>query len=162
VTWFFAGEFNILPGLIEDFSLGSSNFISTSVIIVYGQDMKLHLKILDYIAILVSLVITLSLGVYVYAGSDGPLHVQIQTEEETYVYTLEEDRRVAVEGPIGTTYVEIHDGHAAIVESPCPNKLCIQAGRLYNHGDGSACMPNRIFVRIEGGQGGGEVDATTY
>ena len=124
--------------------------------------MKIHLKILDYIAIVFSLLVTLSLAVYVYSGNNGPLHVQIQTEEGTYVYGLDKDRRIAVEGPIGTTYVEIHDGHAAIVESPCPNKLCIQAGRLYDHGDWSACMPNRIFVRIEGGESEGEVDATSY
>ncbi len=124
--------------------------------------MKIRLKLFDYIALLFSLLITVSAAVYVYAGSSGPLRVRIQTAERTYVYSLEEDRRVEVEGPLGTTYVEIHEGHAAIVKSPCPNKLCIQAGELHNNGDWSACMPNKVFVQIEGGQKQDEVDVTTY
>jgi hypothetical protein len=124
--------------------------------------MKIQLKLLDYIALLFSLLITSVVALYVYTGSNGPLHVSIKTAEGTYVYSLEQNRRIPVEGPLGTTYVEIHDGHAAIVESPCPNKLCIQAGELHDNGDWSACMPNKVFVQIEGGQDEDEVDVTTY
>ncbi|MFW5710377.1 MAG: NusG domain II-containing protein [Spirochaetota bacterium] len=124
--------------------------------------MKIRLKIFDYAAILFSLLVTLSTAVYVYAGSGGPLRVRVQTESGIYVYPMEENRRVAAEGPIGTTYIEIEDGHAAVVQSPCPNKLCIQAGELHEHGDWSACMPNKVFVEVEGRESEGEVDATTY
>lgn len=124
--------------------------------------MKIRLKFFDYVAILFSVVVTLTIAVYVYAGSSGPLRVKVQTEGGTYVYSLAEERRVAAEGPIGTTYIEIQDGHAAVVESPCPNKLCIQAGELHEHGHWSACMPNKVFVEVEGGRGEGEVDVTTY
>ncbi len=124
--------------------------------------MRLGLKFFDYVAIIFSLLITLGIGIYVYAGSNGPLRVRVQTDEGTFMYSLEQDRRIAAEGPLGTTYVEVHDGHAAVVESPCANKLCIQVGELYEHGDWSACMPNKVFVQIEGGSSESEVDVTTY
>lgn len=124
--------------------------------------MKIRLKFLDYAAILFSLLIAVGAALYVYAGSSGPLRVRVQTDSGTYLYSLDEDRQVAAEGPLGTTYIEIQDGHAAVVESPCPNKLCIQAGDLHEHGDWSACMPNKVFVDIEGGESTSDVDVTTY
>lgn len=122
----------------------------------------MHLKILDYPAVLLSLSITIAAAVYAYAGDAGPLHVRIRSAEAVYVYSLDMDREIPVEGPIGTTWVHIHDGSAAIVESPCPNKLCVQAGELNASGEWSACMPNKVFVQVEGGSGDSEVDVTTY
>ena len=124
--------------------------------------MKLHLKILDYTAILFSVFLTLGTAMYVYGGDSGPLHVRIRSDEKVYVYSLDTDREIEVEGPIGTTHVHIHDGKAAVVDSPCPNKLCVQAGELSDSGDWSACMPNKVFVQIEGGSEDNAIDATTY
>jgi len=122
----------------------------------------MRLKLIDYIIIFISLLCTAAAGVYVYAGDAGPLRVRVRTADSVFVYPLDEEREIAVEGPIGTTYVHIREGHAAVVESPCPNKLCIKAGELDEHGEWSACMPNKVFVQIEGGSEGEEVDAGTY
>ena len=122
----------------------------------------MRLRILDYILIFISIAAAVTAGIYVYAGDGGPLRVRIKAADSEYVYSLDEEREVAVEGPLGTTYVHIHDGHAAIVDSPCPNKLCIQAGELDENGEWSACMPNKVFVQIEGGKEEREVDVTTY
>ncbi|HDQ14404.1 MAG TPA: NusG domain II-containing protein [Sediminispirochaeta sp.] len=122
----------------------------------------MRLKPLDYISILFSMAVTVSLAVYVYGGEQDNLRVRIKTPAEDYVYSLDTDRKIEVEGPLGTTVVRIRDGKAAIVDSPCPNKLCVQAGEQEKHGDWSACMPNKIFLQIEGGSSDGEVDAATY
>ena len=122
----------------------------------------MRFRMLDYIIIFLSLAAAVAAGIYVYAGDDGPLRVRIKTAENEFVFPLDEDREVAVEGPLGTTYVHIHDGHAAVIDSPCPNKLCVQAGELDENGEWSACMPNKVFVQIEGGKDESEVDATTY
>ncbi|MGC9311763.1 MAG: NusG domain II-containing protein [Sediminispirochaetaceae bacterium] len=122
----------------------------------------MRFKLFDYIIIFLSISFTVAAGLYVYTGDGGPLRVRIRSAETVYVFPLDEDREVAVEGPLGTTYIHIHDGHAAVVESPCPNKLCIQAGELDENGEWSACMPNKVFVQIEGGQDTSGVDAATY
>lgn len=122
----------------------------------------MRFKLFDYIIVFLSISFTVAAGMYVYTGDGGPLRVRIRSEENVNIFPLDEDREVAVEGPLGTTYVHIHDGHAAVVESPCPNKLCIQAGELDENGEWSACMPNKVFVQIEGGQNTSGVDAGTY
>lgn len=119
-------------------------------------------KVLDYISIFFSLALTVSVAVWVYAGDAGSSRLRIQSSGGVYVYSLDDDREIAVEGPLGTSYIHIHDGKAAFVESPCANKLCIQAGELEESGDWSACMPNKVFVQIEGGAVESDVDAATY
>lgn len=139
---------------------GSTAFFYTGKILYFPVDM--HLKILDYPAILFSVMITVAAAFYAYAGDSGPLHVRIRSTDAVYVYSLDADREIPVEGPLGTTWVHIHDGTVAIVDSPCPNKLCVQAGELSGSGEWSACIPNKVFVQVEGGSGDDEVDVTTY
>ena len=122
------------------------------------------LKPLDYAALTLSVGVAIFFVVTVYGGDIQPSLVSIESQGGTEVYPLDEERTVAVEGPLGTTLVQIDgEGAAAVVESPCPNKLCIQAGELSHHGDWSACMPNKVFVRIDGGAAAGsDVDAAVY
>lgn len=62
-----------------------------------------------------------------------------------------EDREFSIDGPLGTTVVEIRGGRARIVQSPCRRKLCIRAGWLDAAGDVAACVPNRVSVALLGG-----------
>lgn len=108
--------------------------------------------------------VALIFAVTVYGTGVQPSLVSIQSQSGTEVYTLDELRTVEVQGPIGTTFVKIDgEGAAAIVESPCPHKLCIRAGELTKSGEWSACMPNKVFVRIVGGRTDEtDVDAAAY
>lgn len=63
-------------------------------------------------------------------------------------YSLETDRRVEAEGPLGRTLIEIKDGHARIVSSPCPCKVCVRMGTIGREGGAIACVPNRIVVSV--------------
>lgn len=40
------------------------------------------------------------------------------------------------------------DGSIAFVESDCPDKVCIHAGRLHLDGQMAACLPNEVYVKI--------------
>lgn len=122
------------------------------------------LKVLDFIIPALSAGMALLCAVAVYSGGIEPSLVYIQSEAGEEVYPLDEGRTVGVEGPIGTTFVEIkEDGSAAVVESPCPNDLCVHSGELTHRGDWAACMPNKVFVRIDGGpEDEEEVDSAAY
>lgn len=41
------------------------------------------------------------------------------------------------------------DGSVAIVASDCPDQICVQAGRLAYPGQAVACLPRRVFLRLE-------------
>ena len=63
---------------------------------------------------------------------------------------LAENRIVHVTGPIGETEVEIRDGKARVIKSPCSKKLCIKSGFVQYADRFAACLPNRVVVRVLG------------
>ena len=65
-------------------------------------------------------------------------------------YSLKDEKKVAVKGPLGETYVEIKEGTARIVDSPCPQKICVRMGKIHRVGDIVVCVPNQVLVRVEG------------
>jgi hypothetical protein len=67
-----------------------------------------------------------------------------------------------VEGPIGHTHVVIEGNRVRVTESPCRDKICIAAGWIEHTGEWTACLPNRVFVRVEGGERDDGVDAQTF
>lgn len=71
---------------------------------------------------------------------------------------LAENRAVDLEGPLGSTRLEIRDGRARILASPCPTKACIGMGAITRAGELLACVPNELLVRIEGEGGGADHD----
>jgi len=71
---------------------------------------------------------------------------------------LGRDRLVDLAGPLGTTQLQIADGRARILTSPCPHKVCIGMGAVSQSGELLACVPNRLLVRIEGGPAGDKTD----
>jgi hypothetical protein len=70
-------------------------------------------------------------------------------------YPLNEDRRVEVPGPLGTTEVTIKKGRASIHSSPCPHKTCKAMGDIGTEGGILVCLPNEIIVRVGNGQANG-------
>jgi hypothetical protein len=126
-------------------------------------------KLLDWLALAGSLAFTALFSLHVY-GSQGPQgRAVIEAEGGVWVYPLDEEREVSVRGPLGETRLRIEKGEARVEDSPCRDKLCVSQGAVSRNGSWAACLPNRIFLRVEAAspQGGGkdtegEVDAFSY
>ena len=118
-------------------------------------------KSLDYMVIIVSLAILVSVSYTIYADHSGASQVEIIASGVTYYYPLTTDRIVEIKGPLGITRVAVADGTVKIIDSPCPDKLCIQAGEITTAGKWLACLPNRVFVKILGKEAE-SVDAHSY
>lgn len=78
--------------------------------------------------------------------------VLAQANGDTYEYSLEKDGIYKVEGSLGFTTFEIKDHHVRIIDSPCPNKTCIDQGWT----SPIVCLPNHVIITI---QDFGEIDA---
>jgi hypothetical protein len=65
-----------------------------------------------------------------------------------------EPRRLTVEGLRGRVSLVIDDDSVRIVESSCPDKLCVERGAIDAPGSTIVCAPNAVTVRI-----GGDADA---
>ena len=66
-------------------------------------------------------------------------------------FSLDEDRLISVDGKLGTTRVKIAGKGVRVLDSPCPHKLCVKSGPISRSGETLVCLPNRVVIRIEGG-----------
>jgi len=77
--------------------------------------------------------------------------VLVDVENRTiFTADLKQEQRVDLQGRLGTTVLQIADGAAQVISSPCPDKICIGLGAARHSGDLLACVPNRLVIRIEG------------
>lgn len=65
-------------------------------------------------------------------------------------YSLKKEQLISVEGKLGITDIEIKDGQARIVRSPCLHKVCIKMGWIRHSGKIAACIPNKVIIRVVG------------
>ncbi|MEO7957941.1 MAG: NusG domain II-containing protein [Fibrobacteria bacterium] len=75
-----------------------------------------------------------------------------------------EKHQVDLPTRIGPVRLEVGEGAARVLSSPCPNKICIKTGKVARvHGE-IVCVPAHLLVVIEGPEAGSKagVDAITY
>ncbi|MCL2092658.1 MAG: NusG domain II-containing protein [Treponema sp.] len=89
-------------------------------------------------------------------GSDAPW-VSIRSPSQSWIYPLDTHGEFKVSGPLGDTWIVISQGQARISSSPCPAQTCVAAPALESPGHWVACLPNRVFMILEGAQG--DIDA---
>ena len=120
----------------------------------------MRLKPFDIPAVVVAAAVAVASAVFVYGIGTGETRVIIESGGKTWVYPLTAEETISVPGEIGVTVVHIHDGKAGVESSPCTNKTCVQAGTIDSNGQWVACLPNGVFVRIEGSSQHETTDAT--
>jgi len=119
------------------------------------------LKPLDYVTLLVAATLVVVISMAVYGGGNGRTTVLVTAPDVEYLFASSVEETIAVSGPIGQTVVEIADGGARVLSSPCDNQICVRTGQVERPGRWIACLPNRVFVSIESGTRT-DVDARSY
>jgi hypothetical protein len=122
----------------------------------------MKLKPFDIPVILLAAALTVITGLKAYSRGADSLSVVVKGQDKTWIFPIEAEERVSVAGPLGETTVEIRDGRAAIVSSPCNGQTCVAAGELHNNGQWAACLPNRVFILIEGAGDADGIDAASW
>lgn len=108
------------------------------------------MKPADGLVIGVILVIIIALSLQVYRNTGDVSHVLIEARGEVWMYPLDEDLHAQIPGPLGYTDVVIEDGKVHVPASPCRDKICISMGEISRPGQWIICLPNDVFVRVEG------------
>ncbi len=76
---------------------------------------------------------------------------------------LAQNRRLAVAGPLGTTWIEVEAGRARVSADPGPRQYCVRQGWLSRPGSIAICAPNEVSLRIVGaGKSGNGYDTIVY
>lgn len=125
-----------------------------------------RLRAADVAAVVLSAGVAVASAAWAYGGAWGGaagLRVVVEGEGgKTWIYPAEAHETVDVRGPLGFTKVEIDGGRVRVVSSPCQNQTCVAAGAAEAPGQWIACLPNAVFVRIEGNSHDDEPDAATW
>lgn len=69
-------------------------------------------------------------------------------------------RRYPVQGPLGTTLIEVQAGRARVVSDPGPRQYCVQQGWLSRANAVAICAPNHITLTLTSRDGG--IDSLNY
>ncbi|MDE7221295.1 MAG: NusG domain II-containing protein [Oscillospiraceae bacterium] len=85
-------------------------------------------------------------------GGEGAWAVVTADGQEMARYPLSEDRQVTI-GEADYNILEIKDGAAAVIEANCGDHTCVRTGAVSREGEAIVCLPHRLIVRIEGGEG---------
>jgi hypothetical protein len=119
------------------------------------------LRPLDWAAAALSLAVFALSLVLTAAGGGRESVVVIEGPGSAWAYPLKANTDVDVPGPLGVTRVHVRGGSAWISDSPCSGKVCVASGHVARPGSWIACLPNRVFVRIEGRENA-EVDKVAF
>lgn len=109
----------------------------------------MRIRPLDIFAFLFAVAVIAGFTLYAVQQGGQENSVVVETNEGTFLYPLDREQTLEFEGPLhGHTVVEIQDGRARFVSSPCRDKICIAAGWLEKDQQWAACLPNRVFVQV--------------
>lgn len=108
------------------------------------------LKILDYILIFLCVCIAGISLFFALQNRGGGAKLIVSSPYNEWIYRLDEDQILEFEGALGITHITIEGGQAFFAQSPCDNQTCTLSYPVQKNGDWAACLPNQIFIRVEG------------
>lgn len=104
----------------------------------------------DAVIIAFAVVLVAVLGSRIYTNAVPRMLRITDSGHEHTDYPAWQARRITVRGPLGETVIEIDDGRARVLASPCTQKLCVRSGWLDAAGEATACVPNRVSIVLLG------------
>lgn len=108
------------------------------------------IKIGDIIVIFA--VVALTVGLFLFKGlnqkTGDTVIISVSGKESTY--SLSENHIFNI-GNNGISFtVVIKDGSVYIEKTECPNKTCMEMGKISHNGETICCVPAELYVKIVG------------
>lgn len=121
---------------------------------------SLRLKPGDFVIAALVLVLAAVVALpFLTGGSGEALYAEIYQDEELVKRVLLTEglhETVTIDGSVRNV-IEIEGQTVCFSESTCPDQVCVRTGTLTRAGQTAVCLPNRVIVRLRGGEP--EVDA---
>lgn len=70
--------------------------------------------------------------------------------KEYGTYRLSEDATVTVENGHGNNVIIIEGGSVRMEQADCPDRICVNTGKISRTGETIVCLPHRIVIEIKG------------
>lgn len=115
------------------------------------------IRIGDVFVILIILIIWAGVFGFRLFGIEEGSEVVVSVDGKESVYSLFEDRIVDIENNGIKLTLVIAKKSVYVKESDCPEKSCINMGKITASGEVIACVPSGVYVKITG-EGESEYD----
>lgn len=94
--------------------------------------------------------LVIALGVLAWGGQRGDTAVIRAAGHVVKTTALTHAQTYSVDGPLGSTRIEIEPGRARVAADPSPRQLCVKQGWLTQSGQAALCLPNQVSLEIRG------------
>lgn len=82
-------------------------------------------------------------GTYAEVTVDGKLYKKILLSEHRG------EEEINVKTKYGYNTIQIKDDSIGIIDSDCPDKICVNSGFISKPGDLSVCLPHKLMIEIK-------------
>ena len=94
--------------------------------------------------------LVIGLSMFAWGGHSGDTAVIRAAGQVVKTTPLTHAQTFSVDGPLGTTQIEIEPGRARVTADPSPRQLCVKQGWLTQAGQAALCLPNQVSLEIRG------------
>jgi hypothetical protein len=94
--------------------------------------------------------LVVALSVLAWGGQRGDTAIIRAAGQVVKTTALTHAHAFSVDGPLGTTRIEIEPGRARVAADPSPRQLCVKQGWLTQSGQAALCLPNQVSLEIRG------------
>ncbi len=104
----------------------------------------------DVILIAVILIAAIAMYLWIsYNRSRDGGTVRITVDSEIYgEYSLSTDRTIEIETEAGTNILIIENGYVYMTDADCPDKYCINQGKISKNTETIVCLPHKVVAEI--------------
>lgn len=112
------------------------------------------------------IVVASSIGVLVYMSLARSSHHIAEIKQDGKVIRTIDLDQVESSEEISIAYgdeynlIVVERGRIRVVDSDCPDKLCVKTGWITEPGQSVICLPHKLIVKIQGGSK--EIDESVY
>lgn len=105
----------------------------------------------EWIAFWIVLVVTAVLLIIMYRPKPkGAVVAVYEKGEKIAEFSLSEDGRYQIDTDRGENVLVIKDGAAYMESADCPDKVCVDMGKIENQDDNIICIPHGLVFQVEG------------
>ena len=123
-----------------------------------SNELRLKFRKGDIAAIIIVIALIIGTWAALIPGADTGAAAQIYLDGKlVHEMPLDVDAEYTVSGDYDNVVV-VSRGSVSIKESDCPGADCVHSGAVSDAGRSIVCLPNRVEVRVIGGNDEPEVD----
>ncbi len=119
-------------------------------------------KILVVCIFLACIISLIFVNAFAYTHEASTVVIELDGKEYARynLHEINEPTFLEIDSEYGYNKIEIFSGGARVVDANCEDRLDVKAGDITHANEYIICLPHRLLVRLEGGDG--YLDAVSY